>query len=157
GAWKLIAPVTTPADGGKDGTLATDLSRLEVVEYINDAPTPEDLTKYGLDKPVLSATVTFTDPAQPAKTFQIGQAREGKPEVYAKLADAPGVFAIRQAVKEAVDQSSLAYRPLSLWSAGAATVKEIDVERPTGAYKLSRTESGWKLTGPFEATASTAA
>src|SRR5439155_12594972 len=78
-------------------------------------------------------------------------------EVYAKLADAPGVFAVRQAVKDAVDQSSLALRPLQLWSAGAATVTAIDIERGTGAYKLSRTESGWKLTGPFEATASTPA
>lgn len=157
GSWKLTAPVSTPADAGKAGTLAADLGRLEAVEYVNDAPKPEDLTKYGLDKPALSATVTFNDPAQPAKTVQLGQAREGKPEVYAKLADAPGVFAVRQAVKEAVDQSSLAFRPLQLWSAGATTVKEIGIERPTGAYKLNRTDSGWKLTGPFDATASTAA
>jgi hypothetical protein len=157
GSWKVTAPVATPADASKAGTLAADLGRLEAVEYVNDAPKPEDLTKYGLDKPALSATVTFTDAAQPAKTVQIGQAREGKPEVYAKLADAPGVFSVRQTVKEAIDQSSLAFRPLQLWSAGAATVKEIDIERPTGAYKLSRTDSGWKLTGPFEATASTAA
>ncbi|HTK76898.1 MAG TPA: DUF4340 domain-containing protein [Gemmataceae bacterium] len=154
GSWKLTAPVTTPADAGKAGTLAADLGRLEAVEYVNDAPKPEDLTKYGLDKPAISATVTFNDPAQPAKTIQLGQAREGKPEAYAKLTDAPGVFAVRQAVKEAVDQSSLAFRPLQLWSAGPATVKEIDVERPTGKYKLSRADSGWKLSGPFEANAS---
>jgi hypothetical protein len=156
GTWKLTAPVATPADVGKAGTLAADLGRLEAVEYVNDAPKPEDLTKYGLDKPAMSATVTFNDAAQPAKTVQLGQARDGKPEVYAKLADAPGVFAVRQAVKDAIDQSSLAFRPLQLWSAGAAAVKEIDIERPTGAYKLIRSDSGWKLTGPFDATASTA-
>ncbi len=159
GAWKLKPPGADAtrlaiADAGKATTLINDLSRLEVGEYVNDAPTPEDLAKYGLSAPALSATLTFTDPALRAKTLQLGKPREGKPEVYARLADGPGVFAVREAIKTALDQPSLAYRPLQLWQVAPEAVTAIEVQRGGEKYRISRDGAGWKLTGPFDAPAS---
>jgi hypothetical protein len=151
GAWKLVEPTSAPADAGKATALANDLSQLEVGEYVSDAPTPDDLTKYGLTAPALSATLTFTDAALPAKTLQIGNPREGKPEVYAKLADAPGVFAIRDAIKTTIDQPSLGYRPLQLWQIAPDTVTAIEIQRGDEKYRLGRDGATWKLTGPFDA------
>jgi hypothetical protein len=156
GAWKLNAPGADAArlaiaDASKSSTLVNDLSRLEVDEYVNDAPKPEDLAKYGLTTAALSATLTFTGAAAPAKTLQIGKPREGKPEVYAKLADAPGVFAIREAIKTALDQPSLAYLPLQLWQVAPEAVTAIEVLRGGEKYRLGRDGAAWKLTGPFDA------
>src|SRR5205085_12241969 len=58
--WPLAAPVAAEADTSKVGQLADALGRLEAAEYVNDAPKPADLGKeYGLDKPGLTATLTF--------------------------------------------------------------------------------------------------
>ncbi|HEY1375160.1 MAG TPA: DUF4340 domain-containing protein, partial [Gemmataceae bacterium] len=154
GTWKLAEPASAPAEAGKASTLVNDLSRLEVVEYVADAPTPEDLAKYGLSAPPLAATLTFTDPAQPPKTVQVGGPRQGKPEVYAKLADAPGVFAVRETIKTELDQPSLAYRPLQLWQLAPEAVTAVEVQRGNEKYRLSRDGGSWKLTGPFDAPAS---
>jgi hypothetical protein len=154
GAWKLAEPVSAPADAAKAGQLANELSRLEVAEYVSDAPKPEELANDGLNQPALSATLTFTDAAQPPKTLQIGKPREGKPEVYARLADAPGVFALRESVKSTLDQPSLAYRPLQLWQLAAGSINAIEVQHGNDKYRLSRDGASWKISDPFDAPAS---
>jgi nucleotide-binding universal stress UspA family protein len=66
--WKLTKPVASDADETKASQIVGDLARLEAVEFVNDAPKPEDLTKYGLDKPRLTADLTFSGTgAKPAK------------------------------------------------------------------------------------------
>jgi hypothetical protein len=154
GTWKLAEPVKSNADAGKAATLINDLSRLEVGEFVNDKPTSEELAKYGLTTPPLAATLTFADPTQPAKTLQLGNARQGKPEIYAKWAAAPGVFTVPEAVKAAIDQPSLAYRPLQLWQIAPEAVTAIEVQNGGDKYRLSLEGGGWKLTGPFDAPAS---
>jgi Domain of unknown function (DUF4340) len=154
GIWTLADPVSAGADAAKAATLADNLSRLESSEFVSDNPTPEDLAKYGLTTPALTATLTFADPSRPPKTLQIGAAREGKPELYARLTDNPCVFAVRDAIKTTIDQPSLAYRPLQLWQVAPQTVTAIEVQRGEEKSRLSRDGSKWKLSGPFDAPAS---
>src|SRR6185369_6128420 len=127
------SPVSANADPSKTGVMANDLARLDAVEFIADAAKPEELPKYGLDKPTASAMLNFND-GSPAKTLQLGLGREGKPEVYAKLADAPQVFTVRSAIRDEVDQPSLAFRPLQVWQFPAAEVSSIDVTRSAETY-----------------------
>jgi hypothetical protein len=162
GVWKLQPPGADAArlaatDAGKASTLVNDLSRLEVSEYVNDTPTPEELAKYGLTTPTLSATLTFIDAGQPAKSLELGKPREGKPEVYAKLADSPAVFAVREAIKTTLDQPSLAYRPTTLWQLTPEGITAIEVQRGDEKYRLTREGAAWKLSGPFDAPAATQA
>src|SRR5439155_18053394 len=97
GVWRLTKPVQIGADTSKANPLADDLSRLEVVEFVNNTPKPEELEKYGLGKsPPLSATLTFTDKKKKPETLLVGKPREGKPEFYANLAWAPAVFVVKK-------------------------------------------------------------
>jgi hypothetical protein len=150
GVWSLATPTTAKADTGKASALAGDLGRLEAVEFINFTPTPEDLKSYGLDGPSLKATIMLADRT---KTLLLGKPREGKPEVYAKLADSPEVFSLHDAVKTAVDQTSLAFRPLQLWQAAGMTVKKIEVRHGSEDYAIQRDGMSWKIIKPFDATA----
>src|SRR5207237_504890 len=97
--WSLEVPVAVKADTGKAFGLANDLAHLEAAEFVNVAPSPDDLKSYGLDAPTLKVTILQNDAAKPAKTLLLGKPREGKPEVYTKLADAPEVFVIQQQIK----------------------------------------------------------
>jgi hypothetical protein len=156
GGWSLTSPISANADPSKTGVMANDLARLDAVEFIADAAKPEELPKYGLDKPTASAMLNFND-GSPAKTLQLGVGREGKPEVYAKLADAPQVFTVRSAIRDEVDQPSLAFRPLQVWQFPAAEVSSIDVTRGAETYKLMKAVPSWRLIGPFDGNASSQA
>lgn len=150
GVWNLVAPLETKADTGKANALAADLSRLEAVEFVNFTPTADDLKNYGLDAPPVK--VTLTGP-EGARTVHFGKGREGKPEVYAQVAGTPEVFAVRAAVRDAVDQPSLAFRPLQLWIAPGAIVSRIEVDRGGQKFQLARDGAVWKIGGPFSANA----
>jgi len=159
GTWKLPGPATIDADAGKAGTLAGGLGTLEAVAYINDAPKPEDLDKYGLAKDALSVALTFTSASKKtAQTLLVGKALPDKPaEFYAKLASGPGVFAVKKELHDALDQGALAYRPLELWRVAADDVTGLRLH-PAGQdeYRLARTDGSWHLAGPFDGTAQTA-
>src|SRR5262249_39697907 len=130
-------------------------ARLEAVEYVADEATPEALDKtYGLAKPALSATVTFTDAKKPAQTLLVGKQRPGKQEYFAKLASAPGVFAVRKDTHDDLDGDSRAYRPLELWRVPQDEIAELRVRKGGPEYRLRREGGAWKITGPFEAPAS---
>jgi hypothetical protein len=153
--WSLTSPVTAQADALKASKLAGDLSNLEAVEYVNESPKPEELeAQYGLGKPAVVATVTFTDQKKPAQTLQVGKQVPGKQEYYAKLASAPGVFAIKKETLDALDQSSLGYRPLQLWTVQPDDLKTVKIQKEgQEEYQLSHKGADWQIAGPFEATA----
>ncbi|MFL5327277.1 MAG: DUF4340 domain-containing protein [Gemmataceae bacterium] len=151
--WSLDSPVAAKADSGKALALAGDLTRLEATEFVSVAPTPEELKTFGLDAPAVKATSTFADPTTPAKTLLVGKPREGTSETFAKLADGPEVFAIKQQLKDTIDQPSLAYRPVQLWQASGPAVTQISIERPGESYTLTRDGAQWKIAGPFAANA----
>jgi hypothetical protein len=155
--WKLTKPVASDADEVKATQIAGDLSRLEAVEFVNDAPKPEELAKYGLDKPRLTADLGFTGAgAKPAK-LEIGAIREGKPESYARLNGGGSVFAIANSTIENLEKGAVGLMPLQLWQATSDKITGIDIRRSADhgneSYKLSLTGTDWKLSGPFDAPA----
>jgi hypothetical protein len=157
GVWKLTAPTQADADGIAAGQLASSLGGLESAEYVSEAPKPEDLDKlYGLAKPSLSITARFADKNKPAQTLLVGKQREGKPDYFAKLASAPGVFVIRKDSHDALDKGSLAFRPLQLWQVLSTDVASLRVQKEGhDEYTLNRKGTDWQITGPFDAPALT--
>jgi hypothetical protein len=158
GRWRLVSPVAAEADGPKLDQLATTLGSLEVVEYVDEAPRPEDLhATYGLDKPALAVPLELTDKTQPARTLEIGKPRSGKGGYFARLTDTgnknPPVFVLAKEVHEALDRDSLAYGPAQLWQVPPDEVTAVRIRRDKDEYRLVRNGSGWKVTGPFEAPA----
>jgi hypothetical protein len=153
--WRLAAPVRAEADAPKVGQLTGGLGALEALEYVKESPAKEDLEgPYGLGKPALEVTVTFKDAEKPARTLQLGKARGGKPGYFAKLADAPAVFAVNNDLHNLLERDALAYRPLQLWQVPAADVTGLRVHKAgQDEYRLTRAGAGWQISGPFEATA----
>lgn len=149
GKWSLATPVVALADSAKTNSLAADLAHLEAADFVNFTPSPDDLKNYALDVPSLIVNITPIDGAM--RSLHIGKARDGKPEIYAKLADAPEVFALRQAVRDAIDLPSLAFRPLQLWQVAGINVQAIKIGRSTDPFILNRDGALWRISAPFEA------
>ncbi len=155
GTWRLAAPFTADADTIKAEQVANGLGSLEALEYVNDKPKQSDLeAQYGLGKPALKVTLTFTDPKKPARTLLVGKARGGKPGYFARLADAPAVFAVAADLHKQLDRDSLAYLPLHLWQVFPEDVESVRVRKgKEGEYRLTRKAGGWQVEGPFTAAA----
>jgi hypothetical protein len=154
--WKLLTPAPIDADATKAGGLASSLGNLEAAEYVNDAPKPDELERYGLAKDALTATLTFEDAGKkPAQTLLVGKALPDKPgEFYAKLASGPSVFAVKKELRDALDQGALAYRPLQLWQVPAEDVAGLRVRQEGQAeYRLTKKDGSWQIAGPFDAPA----
>ncbi|MFN4261014.1 MAG: DUF4340 domain-containing protein [Gemmataceae bacterium] len=150
--WRLTEPVSSAADARKVNDLAAELGRLEVVEFVHDQPTPDDLAQYGLDKPRLSVSLSFSDDKQPTRTLLLGKQRDNQTEYFAKLTDLPVVFVIPKDIHDDLDRGALAYLPLRQWQVAPQTITELRIEkRGEPAYRLSRVANDWRLTGPFEA------
>jgi hypothetical protein len=155
-AWRLTTPTPAEVDSSKVTQLTGDLSRLDAVEYVAEKPAAEALDQqYGLTKPALTATVTFMDAKKPAQKLLIGKQRPDKPEYFAKLESAPGVFVVKKDIHDALDRDSLSYRPLQLWQMKPTDVEELRIQKTEPEYRLKRAVLDWKITGPFEALAAT--
>jgi hypothetical protein len=154
GSWRLAAPVSAEVDSSKVHQLADDLSRLEAVEYVAESAKPESLhEQYGLAKPMSSIQLTFTDANKPAQVLLLGKQRPGRDDYFAKLASAPGVFAVKKEIRDELERDSLAYRPQQLWRVPAEDVAELRVRKDEQEYRLKKDAANWKISGPFDAPA----
>lgn len=149
--WQLTAPITSPTDESKAASLTGDLSRLEVTEYVDDAPKAEDVEKkYGLAKPQMIVKLGFEGGKE--QTLEIGTAQDLKPEVYARLAGTNSVFTLPKDKVDTLNAGAAGLLPLQLWAAASDKVTAIEVMRADGEkYKLSSEAGNWKLSGAFEA------
>jgi hypothetical protein len=151
-SWRLVAPVDAEIDRTKVDQLTGDLGHLEAVDYISALAAPDRLDReFGLTHPALSVTLHFMDSKKPVQTLLIGSQQAAKPEYYAKLASAPGVFIIKKEIRDALNQDSLAYRPLQLWQVQPDSIREVRVQKVGPEYHLRHEGQTWHITGPFDA------
>ncbi|MBI5820791.1 MAG: DUF4340 domain-containing protein [Verrucomicrobia bacterium] len=79
--WKLTEPETIQAENGEVSNLLTNLTGLEVKEFVADVVT--DLAKYGLDRPYYTLTVKKDAPPPPATPATTPVASTNAPAVSA--------------------------------------------------------------------------
>jgi hypothetical protein len=153
GKWQLTEPVSAEADTGKASQLASQLSGLEVTEYVTESAKMDDLEpQYGLGKPALSVTFTVHDAQKPAQTLLLGKQRPNHSEYFAKLAGSDSVFAVKKDFRDALDQGSLAYRPVQFPSLPPEQATELRVQKEgQEEYRLAHKDGVWKVAAPFEA------
>ena len=117
--WKLTATAPAAADADKARKLVADLAGMTVVEYVTDTPKEEDLAKvYGLDKPSLTASVTYSKTKEGKPTTQkllVGKARGDKAEYFARIDGKPEIFVVKKDIVESLEKGSLALLPQKLW------------------------------------------
>ena len=118
------------ADGDLIGQLLQSLSAQQTAKLVSDAPTPEELTRWGLSAPRLKATIA--QDKLPDRVYEFGSETDDKKGVYFRVADKPFVFA---GPKELFDQYAGAdLRDRTLFRVDAAKIKRLEI-------------TGWKIAG----------
>jgi len=167
--WAVEVParrLSARADGEKVASLLKAVSGLSATEFVNDAPTAQDLAGYGLTTPALSVTVelapptpatapaTASAPAKPKKgkgvTVLFGAAGMDK-KLFAKLAEKPWVFKVdAEAIKD-IQVKLEDLRDKGVLELAGDEVNRIDIDLAvSGKVAIERTaDNGWRMLGPF--------
>jgi len=114
---------TESAATGLVERLIRELSELEAVAFVSDAPAPSDLTNWGLTDPVAKVTVRAEEDWTLLLGNNIQASDEGNPppwanprNLYAKTVAKPSVYAVDLRILGALRADSLAYRNRTLAS-----------------------------------------
>lgn len=134
-------------------TLLDEFAAQGVTDFVSDVAT--DLSKYGLDQPILK--VTFSSFAsentaetkageKPIATVLIGTAAGN--DNYAKLEDEPYIVTIPRALVELVQVDPIKWNPVEIFTANTEDITSIESTRegaPTIVLEKDK-EKGWQLT-----------
>lgn len=114
--WQVIrreagqSPQTQAADGKVVQRLLEQLSLLSAKKFLSDAPQAADLENWGFNRPQRQITLNLGVAGTAPLIVQIGVPSERTSEAYARLTNAPFVYAIDPAILTEVPVEARAYR-----------------------------------------------
>ncbi len=146
GKWRITQPIEVEADNPAVESLVTAIADAEIKRTLEE--TPQDLSVYGLNAPVVKLQVTLKD----GKTlplvsigkdtpvgFSVYVQREGDP----KILLAPQTFRIgmQKEVKDLRDRTVVAFAD--------DEVKKVEIHGPDKDIVLSKADTGWTMEKPL--------
>lgn len=135
--WSLTEPIQSTADPFAVGNVADLLQSLQATTVITGS---SDLAQYGLDKPNLSVTATFSDTAHTKRTVQVGAATVDGSGYYTKLPDKPDVYIVSNSTIEPI-KSWLETPPKSVPTATPLLPTLAPMSELTGTRTLTGTQA----------------
>ena len=156
GTWSLAKPMVARADATAADGLVTAMESLQMKSIVAPSATPEELSKYGLDKP--SSVVNLHLGAE--RTSVAVGASAGDDTVYAKDVAKPDIFTIQLPAADDLRKKLEDYRAKDLFDMRAFTANRIELTRngKTAAFeKVKGTGENaadvWKKVSPVAADA----
>src|SRR4051812_9096210 len=104
--WTMVKPITARADTSAADGLVTSVESLQMKSIVGPSATPEELKRYGLDKP--SAVVTLH--AGSSRTAVAVGGPAGEDTVYAKDVSRTDVFTIQKTAADDLKKTADDYR-----------------------------------------------
>ena len=156
GNWAFARPEAVKgraADGERVAALVAQLATLGG-RVVSEAPTPDELKKYGLDPaaPRLRVTLAVQDPANKERVNDFGNDADEGRAVYVRQAGSPFVVQAPRGAFDALATGGL--RDRTLYTRDPAKVKRLRIrgwQAAKGAlttYQLERGPAGWAATAP---------
>ncbi len=156
GTWTLAKPLVARADATAADGLVTAMESLQMKSIVAPSATPEELAKYGLDKP--SSIVNLHLGAD--RTSVAVGAPAGDDIVYARDLARPDIFTIQLPAADDLRKTADDYRARDLFDMRAFTANRIEITRSgkTAAFeKVKATGENeadvWKKVSPVAADA----
>ena len=150
-SWSLVRPEAYPADSFAAGELASELADLK--NPGGEPPAEGKAEDYGLATPLSTATLTWTDPKEPAKkltrTIAFGIDIPGTDVTAARVAGAPGILFVPASVAAAARKPVDELKSKDVFGSAALEVARVDVSRGRGSLALAKKNGIWWLEQPL--------
>jgi Domain of unknown function (DUF4340) len=156
--WRMVQPSPYAADTFSVNGLVSDLADLRRAGSESGEAKPE---AFGLDKPVATATLVWTDADEPetrkTRTIEFGSGVPGTDMTAARVSGQTRVLFIPSSVLTSVRKSTDDFRSKELFAGPAADVTRLEISRGQGSFVLARREGVWWISQPFSDLADAAA
>ncbi len=149
GPWRIVKPAPYPADAFAVGGLASELADLK---RAGSDSGEVKLEAFGLEKPVATATLAWTEPDDAEKktrTVEFGGAVPGTDMIAARVAGQTRVLFVPSSVLTAVRRPADEYRSKELFEGPSADVSRLEISRGQGSLALARREGIWWISQPI--------
>lgn len=147
-SWRLLAPISAPADGEAVDALLSSLESLEVEAVVTDSPSA--LVDFGLEPPKLAVECAIEGQKDPLKLL-LGDSVPAGNGIYAKLPAAPRVFTLPAYFEGSFNKKPFDLRDRSVLHLKRDEVKSLDITGPEGTYSLAKDDKGeWAFVKPLK-------
>lgn len=148
--WKMVQPEKYPADAFAASGVASDLAQLKRAGGDAAEAKPAD---YGLEKPVATATLAWTDPDDPktrkTRTVEFGAAVPGTDIVAAREAGTQRVLLVPSSVLTSIQKNADEFTSKDVFGGSSPDVARVDILRGRGRLELVRKSGAWWLAEPL--------
>jgi hypothetical protein len=149
--WSVVKPIVARADTSAADGLVSSVESAQMKSVVSTAPTPDDLKKYGLDKPAAVVNLHLgTDRA----SLAVGGAADDA-SVYVKDVSRPDVYTIDKATADDFKKTLDDYRRKEMFDMRAFTATHLEITRngkTTAFDKVKGTgdnpQDTWKRVSP---------
>ena len=150
GPWRMVKPAPYPADAFAVNGLVAELADLK---RAGSDSGEAKLEAFGLDKPVATATLAWTEPddaqAKKTRTVEFGTGVPGTDMTAARVAGQTRVLFIPSSVLTSVRRPADEYRSKELFDVPSADVTRLEISRGQGSFVLARREGLWWISQPI--------
>jgi hypothetical protein len=147
--WRMVKPDPYPADAFAVNGAAGELTELKQASVDSAEARPQD---YGLDHPVATATLVWTDAEEPSavktRTVEFGVDIPGTDITAARVAGQSTVLFVPSSALAAVKKPVDDFRSREVFGGRAADVSRLEILRGRGRLVLFRRDGTWWLSEP---------
>lgn len=156
GAWRLVDPVSWPANPFAVDRLLSAVQFLEVQARFRQAEIEEtgrSLADYGLAEPAVTLTVGRGNQQE---TLHLGGTTEVGERLYARREGGDRVLVVSRELLESLAIGLPGLRSEAVFSMPAFAIENVSIQQPgttEPALRLARTNDSWRMESPVEAEA----
>lgn len=150
GAWRVVAPISAPADQTETTSTASTLASADVQRVVDEQP--KDLAAFGLAKPRVTITFRVTGEKTP-RTLLLGDKNPTGSDLYAKLAGAPRVFLVSGYLEGTFDKGAFGFRDKRVLTFDREKIDRLDVAAGAAKTTVARQADAWSVVAPVTARA----
>ena len=148
--WRMVKPAPYAADAFAVNGLAAELADLK---RAGSDSGEAKLEAFGLEKPVATATLVWTDPddaeSRKTRTVEFGTGVPGTDMTAARVAGQTRVLFVPSSVLASVRRPADEYRSKELFDVPSADVSRLEISRGQGMLALARREGLWWISQPI--------
>lgn len=148
--WQITSPVKAPADQTTANGIANELRSAKFKSTVEEKPSEDDLTKYGLKEPRFTVTASATvGDAKHEVQLSGGIENSFDGSIYVRRAGDEKVYAAPGSLRTALEKSTFELRDKELFAFDEAKLNEISVKAPKGGFHVKRdADNAWQLASP---------
>ncbi|HMV51282.1 MAG TPA: DUF4340 domain-containing protein [Blastocatellia bacterium] len=142
--WSITSPIAGPAEDTEVNSLINEITSAKAAEIVSD--TADDLAKYGLDKPKVSATAKLNTGGE--KALLVGAKVDDK--YYAKTADSGRVLKIESSLYDKLNLKLGTLRSKQFVKLNRDELTRIEVKNASGKLVATKKDDKWLVVEPAD-------